>query len=1215
MSSILIDNFSYKGKKPLDDRKLFVTIAEMKAYPESQLPKLFDAFCEEDGKKYVFNKDNSVDETTGKWREFKSGTGTGADGKDGKSAYQIAKEKGFDGTEAEWLASLKGTNGTNGTDGITPTLAIGTVTTLDAGTNATATITGVGPDYNLNLGIPKGADGEGSSVDLTPYQPKTDNSLNTTAKTVVGAINEIKGNVASGVTDEQVATAVTNYLADNPVSAEVTNDSVSLDSIQKNTLFAKSMTITENTNQNYKAIKLATPIKEAGKVIKVTAEITMNAQLDLILGAYSSKSDSRSASSSAIRFKQGILNKAEFTITTQNLEVSYLGLYKQYSDQSNVGTIKNIKVYVNGNIIAYTLENPTTGNVIIEDDNEYLANLKTVEDEADRVNEKLKSISLDSVKNNVFAKDFEVTTEVPTSFKSIIKFDKQLAKDSVVRIKGIVEYNVSAQAQLVFSTDSTTTGNGSVRVNLMQAFTKVPFDVEFNSLGEANAITLKKIGGTTLGIKFKEAEVYVDGVIVGVSIIKDYITEGTKTCTIASKDYADNKISESASLIKRMANKEYHIVSTNTDENTVSELFFDKYIPLKKDDVVTLTGRIRPVNRMLYNVSIRVEFDNSYLVTGDLRDTVRDEFTRQLINKPHTFSCRQIISKDTDFIQKLTIRSLGLVEFYLYDLIVFVNGKPYIPNKLVNVNSQSEEVSNENVTFATKDYVDMKTEGCVKTDYSIPFVNTLYTVGVSANDREFALPVFVDYCYGGFKEVTAETKVLFKGNSVGMIPSQMPDRTYLFGKRDSSIKINNNKKEVELYSKAYNVAPLKFNHVVVDESIANGKIHLLTIGDSVTAGAVTKKQYWRFCAEYFAQEDLALNKKSDVLMLGSNNCGTSEVTYGEKNKTVTAAACGISSWSLNSWLTNVSTTTDYSNPGGLNGFTYTDDNGKTQFSILKWVERFRNYTDEGTKLELGDEKLGSWITADNIDKVQCCTPTHLYINSTHNGGTIEEHMKIIQIAQQEIPGIKIIVGSPMPLLGSWNIDLYENDWVFNGYVDGPNYSGQQCGNRHDYMKYWTKAEREKSLSNYYYFPQNVITPTIEAYEYTEIDAGFKKMKKITNQPMPKEHPGTYCHKIWGYELYALLKYIAAENTENITTNVVSVTLDVAEKALTVGGTHTLTATPSTSGTAVTFSSTDESVATVSSDGVITATGVGECFIYAETATSILPTTCKVTVTE
>ena len=38
-------------------------------------------------------------------------------GKDGKSAYEIAVEHGFVGTEAEWLESLKGVNGKDGCDG------------------------------------------------------------------------------------------------------------------------------------------------------------------------------------------------------------------------------------------------------------------------------------------------------------------------------------------------------------------------------------------------------------------------------------------------------------------------------------------------------------------------------------------------------------------------------------------------------------------------------------------------------------------------------------------------------------------------------------------------------------------------------------------------------------------------------------------------------------------------------------------------------------------------------------------------------------------------------------------------------------------------------------------------------------------------------------------------------------------------------------------
>ena len=47
----------------------------------------------------------------------------GANGQDGKSAYEIAKANGYVGTEQEWLVSLKGKNGidgTNGKDGYTP---------------------------------------------------------------------------------------------------------------------------------------------------------------------------------------------------------------------------------------------------------------------------------------------------------------------------------------------------------------------------------------------------------------------------------------------------------------------------------------------------------------------------------------------------------------------------------------------------------------------------------------------------------------------------------------------------------------------------------------------------------------------------------------------------------------------------------------------------------------------------------------------------------------------------------------------------------------------------------------------------------------------------------------------------------------------------------------------------------------------------------------
>lgn len=65
------------------------------------------------------NEDNSFDAT---FRNVIKGD-KGKDGIDGKSAYQIALDNGYVGTEQEWLASLKGKDGidgVNGKDGYTP---------------------------------------------------------------------------------------------------------------------------------------------------------------------------------------------------------------------------------------------------------------------------------------------------------------------------------------------------------------------------------------------------------------------------------------------------------------------------------------------------------------------------------------------------------------------------------------------------------------------------------------------------------------------------------------------------------------------------------------------------------------------------------------------------------------------------------------------------------------------------------------------------------------------------------------------------------------------------------------------------------------------------------------------------------------------------------------------------------------------------------------
>ena len=108
------DNFSYKGKKPLDSRDCFDTVSEMAQFAETSLDEGHISYVKETDRYYKFNSLNNVDSTLGKWREYNGGGGSGTAG---KSAYEIAVDNGFVGTETEWLESLKGADGENGKDG------------------------------------------------------------------------------------------------------------------------------------------------------------------------------------------------------------------------------------------------------------------------------------------------------------------------------------------------------------------------------------------------------------------------------------------------------------------------------------------------------------------------------------------------------------------------------------------------------------------------------------------------------------------------------------------------------------------------------------------------------------------------------------------------------------------------------------------------------------------------------------------------------------------------------------------------------------------------------------------------------------------------------------------------------------------------------------------------------------------------------------------
>lgn len=77
MGLLIGDNFNYQANKPNFERDSFATLAAMKAYPETSIDDGHISYCAETDKHYKFLSSNSVDATTGKWREFNSGSNSG----------------------------------------------------------------------------------------------------------------------------------------------------------------------------------------------------------------------------------------------------------------------------------------------------------------------------------------------------------------------------------------------------------------------------------------------------------------------------------------------------------------------------------------------------------------------------------------------------------------------------------------------------------------------------------------------------------------------------------------------------------------------------------------------------------------------------------------------------------------------------------------------------------------------------------------------------------------------------------------------------------------------------------------------------------------------------------------------------------------------------------------------------------------------------------
>lgn len=194
----------------------------------------------------------TIDQTTGHWFINSVDTGIqaiGKDGKDGKSAYQLAVDNGYPSSLDTWLASLKGDKGDKGDSAIT--VKVGTTSTGD-----TTTVTNSGTDTDLVLDFtfaPKDLEGLASyakTSDLANYATKTDlTSYYTSAQMDTKLSAKADLAMIANIADKDTVQTLSNKV--DQLNAQVNSQAQTMVKLQDqiNQALAKIGTLTTNTAQ------------------------------------------------------------------------------------------------------------------------------------------------------------------------------------------------------------------------------------------------------------------------------------------------------------------------------------------------------------------------------------------------------------------------------------------------------------------------------------------------------------------------------------------------------------------------------------------------------------------------------------------------------------------------------------------------------------------------------------------------------------------------------------------------------------------------------------------------------------------------------------------------------------------------------------------------------------------------------------------------------
>ena len=229
----------------------------------------------------------------------------------------------------------------------------------------------------------------------------------------------------------------------------------------------------------------------------------------------------------------------------------------------------------------------------------------------------------------------------------------------------------------------------------------------------------------------------------------------------------------------------------------------------------------------------------------------------------------------------------------------------------------------------------------------------------------------------------------------------------------------------------------------------------------------------------------------------------------------------------------------YSIAGFISMAKFIDGNGK--FSILSYLDKYRNYNDDGTPMSIVDSNIGTEVTASNINSIRVCTPTHILVQlGANGGGTYEQYKEIIDTIKSELPDVKVAlaINDPMGTIFPSKYEVKDKRYIKWEWLNMDDNSSHHDPNRHKlcfnvqriYNEHFDNDEYKSkgvyvlpfffSAKPTYFASRRADNPESVVVE----DSGYNIMPSGWYSNI---HSDVRAHANYAYQLYSWIKYTLA----------------------------------------------------------------------------------------